>query len=296
MCVYLYVCVRACFPSGGAILRGRSEVGCKMNKTRYRTLTTYGSHFSSPPTHISTHDTLETMYVFLGPSYNLHITNTGDSSYLPSISLLSLSTISTTDRKRRQRERPRLPTQKSSSRSSAFHSAASPADLLTSQPRSMRATAVSFSAFCASLAFYHATRTQRRFMPSMLSRRWHIFPPKKPVFEGWAACASGEWSSYQFRRDLDAPPSLPPSLVRNLTDVRVLACYPSGSAPGGSGASRGAHVPRGPCPEADGRRTGSGSRPPSPCRMCAAPAREAVESGAAQPIRATSVRGTDRTR
>ena len=48
----------------------------------------------------------------------------------------------------------------------------------------------------------------------MLSRRWHIFPPKKPVFEGWAACASGEWSSYQFRRDLDAPPSLPPSLVR----------------------------------------------------------------------------------
>ena len=78
----------------------------------------------------------------------------------------------------------------------------------------MRATAVSFSAFCASLAFYHATRTQRRFMPSMLSRRWHIFPPKKPVFEGWAACASGEWSSYQFRRDLDAPPSLPPSLVR----------------------------------------------------------------------------------
>ena len=51
-------------------------------------------------------------------------------------------------------------------------------------------------------------------MPSMLSRRWHIFPPKKPVFEGWAACASGEWSSYQFRRDLDAPPSLPPSLVR----------------------------------------------------------------------------------
>ena len=92
---------------------------------------------------------------------NLHITNTGDSSYLPSISLLSLSTISTTDRKRRQRERPRLPTQKSSSRSSAFHSAASPADLLTSQPRSMRATAVSFSAFCASLAFYHdlSTRT-----------------------------------------------------------------------------------------------------------------------------------------
>jgi len=73
------------------------------------------------------------MYVFLGPSYNLHITNTGDSSYLPSISRLSLSTISTTDRKRRQRERPRLPTQKSSSRSSAFHSAASPADLLTSQ-------------------------------------------------------------------------------------------------------------------------------------------------------------------
>ena len=48
----------------------------------------------------------------------------------------------------------------------------------------------------------------------MLSRRWHIFPPKKPVFEGWAACASGEWSSYQFRRDLDAPPSLPPSLVQ----------------------------------------------------------------------------------
>ena len=153
MCVY--VCVRACFPSGGAILRGRSEVGCKMNKTRYRTLTTYVSHFSSPPTHTSTHDTLETMYVFLGPSYNLHITNTGDISYLSSVSLLSLSTISTTDRKRRQRERPRLPTQKSSSRSSAFHSAASPADLLTSQPRSMRATAVSFSAFCASLAFYH---------------------------------------------------------------------------------------------------------------------------------------------
>ena len=29
-----------------------------------------------------------------------HIANTGDSSYLPSISLLSLSTISTTDRKR----------------------------------------------------------------------------------------------------------------------------------------------------------------------------------------------------
>ena len=57
-------------------------------------------------------------------------------------------------------------------------------------------------------------------------------------------------------------PSLPPS-SGNLTDVRVLACYPSGSAPGGSGASRGAHVPRGPCPEADGRRTGSGSRPPS---------------------------------
>ena len=163
------------------------------------------------------------------------------------------------------------------------------------------ATAVSFSAFCASLAFYHATRTQRRFMPSMLSRRWHIFPPKKPVFEGWAACASGEWSSYQFRRDLDAPPSLPPPSSGNLTDVRVLASYPSGSAPGGSGASRGAHVPRGPCPEADGRRTGSRSRPPSPCRMCAAPAREAVESGAAQPIRATriratSVRGTDRTR
>ena len=71
-------------------------------------------------------------------------------------------------------------------------------------------SSVSFSAFCASLAFYHATRTRRRFMPSMLSRRWHIFPPKKPIFEGWATCASGEWSSYQFRRDLDAPPSLPP--------------------------------------------------------------------------------------
>ena len=168
------------------------------------------------------------MYVFLGPSYNLHITNTGDSSYLPSISLLSLSTISTTDRKRRQRERPRLPTQKSSSRSSAFHSAASPADLLTSQLRSMRATAVSFSAFCASLAFYHDAHPAV-YMPSMLSRRWHIFPPKKPVFEGWAACASGEWSSYQFRRDLDAPPSLPPPSSGNLTDVRVLACYPSGS-------------------------------------------------------------------
>ena len=111
-------------------------------------------------------------------------------------------------------------------------------------------------------------------MPSMLSRRWHIFPPKKPVFEGWAACASGEWSSYQFRRDLDAPPSLPPPSSGNLTDVRVLACYPSGSAPGGSGASRGAHVPRGPCPEADGRRTGSGSRPPSLCCVRAAPARE----------------------
>ena len=150
-------------------------------------------------------------------------------TYHLSLYYRSLSTISTTDRKRRQRERPRLPTQKSSSRSSAFHSAASPADLLTSQPRSMRATAVSFSAFCASLAFYHATRTQRRFMPSMLSRRWHIFPPKKPVFEGWAACASGEWSSYQFRRDLDAPPSLPPPSSGNLTDVRVLACYPSGS-------------------------------------------------------------------
>ena len=136
MCVY--VCVCALFPSGGAILRGRSEVGCKMNKTRYRTLTTYVSHLSSPPTHISTHDTLETMDVSLAPSYNLHIAHTGDSSYLPSISLLSLSTISTTDRKRRQRERPRLPTQKSSSRSSAFHSAASPADLLTFQPRSMR--------------------------------------------------------------------------------------------------------------------------------------------------------------
>ena len=91
--VMWFVCVLACFPSGGAILRGRSEVGCKMNQTRYRTLTTYVSHFSSPPTHTSTHDTLETMYVFLGPSYNLHITNTGDSSYLPSISLLSLSTI-----------------------------------------------------------------------------------------------------------------------------------------------------------------------------------------------------------
>ena len=155
------------------------------------------------------------MYVFLGPSYNLHITNTGDSSYLPSISLLSLSTISTTDRKRRQRERPRLPTQKSSSRSSAFHSLGRIARRLAHLPAALdEATAVSFSAFCASLAFYHATRTQRRFMPSMLSRRWHIFPPKKPVFEGWAACASGEWSSYQFRRDLDAPPSLPPSLVR----------------------------------------------------------------------------------
>ena len=56
--VCVCVCVCACFPSGGAILRGRSEVGCKMNKTRYRTLTTYVSHFSSPPTHISSHDTL----------------------------------------------------------------------------------------------------------------------------------------------------------------------------------------------------------------------------------------------
>ena len=54
MCVY--VCVCACFPSGGAILRGRSEVGCKMNKTRYRTLTTYVSHFSflTPYAHIDT--------------------------------------------------------------------------------------------------------------------------------------------------------------------------------------------------------------------------------------------------
>ena len=133
------VCVRASRVAELYSEAGQRLVhGCKMNKTRYRTLTTYVSHFSSSPTHTSTHDTLETMYVFLGPSYNLHITNTGDSSYLPSISLLSLSTISTTDRKRRQRERPRLPTQKSSSRSSAFHSAASPADLLTSQPRSMR--------------------------------------------------------------------------------------------------------------------------------------------------------------
>ena len=54
------------------------------------------------------------------------------------------------------------------------------------------ATAVSFSAFCASLAFYHATRTQRRFMPSMLSRRWHIFPPKKPVWRDGRQCAGGE--------------------------------------------------------------------------------------------------------
>ena len=36
----------------------------------------------TPYTHVSTHDTLETMDVSLAPSYNLHIANTGDSSYL----------------------------------------------------------------------------------------------------------------------------------------------------------------------------------------------------------------------
>ena len=176
------VCVRV-FPEWRSYTpRPVTEVGCKMNKTRYRTLTTYVSHFSSPPTHISTHDTLETMYVFLGPSYNLHITNTGDSSYLPSISLLSLSTISTTDRKRRQRERPRLPTQKSSSRSSAFHSAASPADLLTSQPRSMRPwRSPSRPSVPRSPSITTSRRAPAVYAASMLSRRWHIFPPKKPV-------------------------------------------------------------------------------------------------------------------
>jgi len=152
-------------------------------------------------------------------------------TYHLSLYYRSLSTISTTDRKRRQRERPRLPTQKSSSRSSAFHSAASPADLLTFQPRSMRPRrSPSRPSVPRSPSITRrAPTTQRRFMPSMLSRRWHIFPPKKPVFEGWAACASGEWSSYQFRRDLDAPLSLPPPSSGNLTDARVVACYPSGS-------------------------------------------------------------------
>ena len=124
-----------------------------MNKTRYRTLTTYVSHFSSPPTHTSTHDTLETMYVFLGPSYNLHITNTGDSSYLPSISLLSLSTISTTDRKQTQAatsftnsevviEVVRVPLGRIARR-------------LAHPPAALdEATAVSFSAFCASLSLF----------------------------------------------------------------------------------------------------------------------------------------------
>ena len=93
-----------------------------------------------------------------------------------------------------------------------------------------------------------------------------------------------------------APP--PPRGRTRRERLRVDGCHRRrvGSAGRGGGASRGAHVPRGPCAEADGRRTGGGSRPPSPCRVCAAPAREAVESGAAQPIRATSVRGTDRTR
>ena len=95
-----------------------------------------------------------------------------------------------------------------------------------------------------------------------------------------------------------APRSTSPSSRTRRERLRVGGCHRRrvGSAGRGGGASRGAHVPRGPCAEADGRRTGSGSRPPSPCRVCAAPAREAVESSTAQPIRATSVRGTDRTR
>ena len=95
-----------------------------------------------------------------------------------------------------------------------------------------------------------------------------------------------------------APRSTSPSSRTRRERLRVGGCHRRrvGSAGRGGGASRGAHVPRGSCAEADGRRTGGGSRPPSPCRVCAAPAREAVESGAAHPIRATSVRGTDRTR
>ena len=95
-----------------------------------------------------------------------------------------------------------------------------------------------------------------------------------------------------------APRSTSPSSRTRRERLRVGGCHRRrvGSTGRGGGASRGAHVPRGSCAEADGRRTGSGSRPPSPCRVCAAPAREAVESSAAQPIRAMSVRGTDRTR
>ena len=95
-----------------------------------------------------------------------------------------------------------------------------------------------------------------------------------------------------------APRSTSPRSRTRRERLRVGGCHRRrvGSAGRGGGASRGAHVPRGSCAEADGRRTGGGSRPPSPCRVCAAPAREAVESSAAQPIRAMSVRGTDRTR
>ena len=95
-----------------------------------------------------------------------------------------------------------------------------------------------------------------------------------------------------------APRSTSPRSRTRRERLRVGGCHRRrvGSTGRGGGASRGAHVPRGSCAEADGRRTGGVSRPPSPCRVCAAPAREAVESSAAQPIRATSVRGTDRTR
>ena len=95
-----------------------------------------------------------------------------------------------------------------------------------------------------------------------------------------------------------APRSTSPRSRTRRERLRVGGCHRRrvGSAGRGGGASRGAHVPRGSCAEADGRRTGGGSRPPSPCRVCADSAREAVESSAAQPIRAMSVRGTDRTR
>ena len=62
-----------------------------MNKTRYCTLTTYLSHLSSPPTHVSTHDTLETMDVSLAPStHRKHRRQLLPTIYLSTIALFYL--------------------------------------------------------------------------------------------------------------------------------------------------------------------------------------------------------------
>ena len=93
MCVY--VCVCACFPSGRAILRGRSEVGCKMNKTRYRTLTTYVSHFSflTPYAHIDTRHARDDVCVsrsFLQSTHHKHRRQLLPTIYLSTIALYHL--------------------------------------------------------------------------------------------------------------------------------------------------------------------------------------------------------------